>query len=133
MRRSKVESNSAVEKPESASRRSFAKTVAVSAIAAAAPLASSVMKAQTPNTTKETPAPPKPQATPAAKAAAATPPPSPLALAYAEVARIRFGDQLTSEQLTQLQKEMAGNVRVADSLRAVKLKNADEPDFVFNA
>jgi hypothetical protein len=56
-----------------------------------------------------------------------------VAEAYAEVARARFGEQVTPEQFEQVRKDLEGNVRVAERLRAVKLKNGDEPDFVFNA
>ncbi len=133
MRKSKGNSKLGSEEPQSASRRRFNKTVAATAIFAAAPLASSVARAQTtPGTLKETPAPPKPQTTPATTAAAAQKP-SPLAEAYAEVARVRFGEQVTPAQLAQIKKDVAGMVRTADRLRAVKLQNADEPDFVFKA
>ncbi len=134
MRKSKVGSNSQSAEPECASRRRFNKIVAATAFAAV-PLNASVVSAQTPSTTKETPAPPKPQPSPAATttAATATQKPSPLAEAYAEVARVRFGNQVTPEQFAQIKKELDGNVRTADRLRAVKLQNADEPDFIFNA
>ncbi len=136
MRKSKIGSKLQSGEPQSASRRSFNKTIAATAaIFAAAPLASSVARAQTtPGTSKETPAPPKPQTSPATTAtAAAAQKPSPLAEAYVEVARVRFGEQVTPAQLAQIKKDVAGMVRTADRLRAVKLQNADEPDFVFNA
>ncbi|HEX8890552.1 MAG TPA: hypothetical protein VF779_15470 [Pyrinomonadaceae bacterium] len=105
-------------------RRQFTKSVATTLIAA--PLAASLAKAQTP-AKKEPTAPPNPQQTPASQK------PSPLAEAYAEVARQRFGEKWTPEQLEQVKKDLDGNVRTADRLRAVKLKNGDEPDFVFSA
>jgi hypothetical protein len=105
------------------SRRRFTKAVATTIVAA--PLASKFAQAQKPTGTKETTAPPNPQAT-------AQPPPSPLTEAYAEVARARFGDQLTPEQFEQVKKDLEANVQAAERLRAVKLKNEDEPDFVFN-
>jgi len=104
------------------SRRQFTKSVATTLIAA--PLAASLANAQTP-AKKEPVAPPNPQQTPQK--------PSPLAEAYAEVARQRFGEKWTPEQLEQVKKDLDGNVRTADRLRAVKLKNGDEPDFVFSA
>ena len=108
------------------SRREFTKTIA--ATIACAPLAAATLAhAQTPATTKQAPAPPNPQPTPAPST------PSPIAEAYAEVARARFGQQVTPEQFEQIKKDLEGNVRVAERLRAVKLKNGDEPDFVFNA
>lgn len=108
-----------------ASRRSFTKTVAATLVCA--PLAASLARAQTPAKTKQAPAPPNPQPAPANAR------PSPVAEAYAEVARARFGAQVTSEQFEQIKKDLEDNVRVAERLRAVKLKNGDEPDFVFSA
>lgn len=107
------------------SRREFTKTVAVTL--ACAPLAATLVQAQTPGKTKQAPAPPNPQPSPAPAK------PSPVAEAYAEVARARFGEQVTNEQFEQIKKDLEGNVRVAERLRAVKLKNADEPDFAFSA
>lgn len=110
-----------------ASRRRFAKTVAAALVAA--PLASAF--AQTPPAPKESTAPPNPQPSPSPQPAQQQP--SPLALAYVEVARLRFGEKLSDEDMTRLRREIVGNLRAADALRAVKLKNADEPDFVFSA
>lgn len=107
------------------SRREFAKSVATTLIVA--PLAASMVTAQTPTKPKEPTAPPNPQQTPTPQK------PSPLAEAYMEAARLRFGEKLTPEQLEQVKKDLDGNVRAADRLRAVKLKNADEPDFIFSA
>jgi hypothetical protein len=109
------------------SRRRFAKNVTAALLSA--PLAASLAHAQTPPAKpKEAvapPNPPPPQPT--------QPQPSPVAEAYAEVARARFGDKLTPEQMEQFMKDMGNNVRAAESLRSVKLKNEDEPDFVFSA
>jgi|SRR5205085_10987142 len=102
-------------------RRKFAKAV-VTAIAAA-PLAVSMANAQTPTATP----PPAPQPSPTPQQ------PSPLAEAYAEVARRRFGDKLTEDELTRVKRSLEGTVRTGDALRAVKLQNSDEPDFVFSA
>ena len=108
------------------SRRQFAKSVATTLMAA--PLAVSLVKGQTPTKPKEATAPPNPQPSPTPQM------PSPLADAYAEVARVRFGEKLTPEQLEQIKKDLNGYVGkdgTADRLRAVKLKNGDEPDFIF--
>ena len=113
-----------------ASRRRFAQTVAAALVAA--PLARVALRAQTPTPAREPVAPPNPQPTPAPQPQQ-PPRPSPLAEAYAEVARLRFGDKLDAEQLTRLKRDMEGNVRTAERLRAYKLQNADEPDFVFSA
>lgn len=111
------------------SRRRFAKTVA--AALAAAPLARHAAPAQTPPAAKEATAPPNPQPTPSPQPQQQ--PPSPLALAYVEVARLRFGEKLSEDDMTRLRRDIVGNLRTADALRAVKLKNSDEPDFVFSA
>ncbi|MBA2731761.1 MAG: hypothetical protein H0U54_02595 [Acidobacteria bacterium] len=108
------------------SRRQFAKSVATTLMAA--PLAASLVKAQTPTKPKEATAPPNPQPVPTPQQ------PSPLTEAYAEVARVRFGEKLTPEQLEQIKKDLNGYVGkdgTADRLRAIKLKNGDEPDFIF--
>ena len=112
----------------STSRRRFAKTLAAAVVAAPALAAS----AQTPPAAAEPKAPPQPQPTPA-QPAQGPPAPSPLALAYFEVARQRFGERLTPEQLEAVKRDLEGNVRTAERLRASKLKNSDEPDFVFEA
>ncbi|HWS89352.1 MAG TPA: hypothetical protein VN282_20430 [Pyrinomonadaceae bacterium] len=109
-----------------ASRRRFTKTLAAALVAAPALAA----KAQTPPAAAEPKAPPQPQPTPAPQG---PPAPSPLALAYFEVARRRFGERLTPEQLEAVKRDLEGNVRTAERLRAAKLKNSDEPDFVFEA
>jgi len=110
------------------SRRQFTKTIA--AAIATAPLVASTLNAQTPPAaTRQAPAPPNPQPTPATQAA----PPSPVADAYAEVARLRFGERLGAEELARMKRDIEGNVRTAERLRAFKLKNADEPDFIFIA
>ena len=108
------------------SRRQFAKTAAIG-IAAAAPFVAATAQTPTPTPPKEPAAPPNPQTSP-------TPPAiSPVAVALGAVAEARFGSVLTAEQLEQVKKDMEGNVRTADRLRAAKLQNADEPDFVFAA
>jgi hypothetical protein len=106
------------------SRRQFAKSIATTLVAA--PLAAAMVKAQTP-AKKEPAAPPAPQPSPALQK------PSPLAEAYMEAASVRFGEKLKPEQFDQIRKDLEGNVRTADRLRAVKLKNGDEPDFIFKA
>ncbi|MDQ1611152.1 MAG: hypothetical protein QOG00_1083 [Pyrinomonadaceae bacterium] len=110
------------------SRRRFAKTIAAAIVSA--PLVSATLSAQTPPATKQAPAPPNPQPTPTQ---AAPQPPSPVTEAYAEVARLRFGDKLTPAELARLKRDIEGNVRTAERLRAFALKNADEPDFIFIA
>lgn len=107
------------------SRRRFAKAVATTLVAA--PLASRIARAQKPTGSKEPAAPPNPQS------GAQPQKLSPTAQAYAEVVRARFGERLTEEQFEQVKKDLEANVQSAERLRAVKLKNEDEPDFVFSA
>jgi hypothetical protein len=103
------------------SRRAFAKSVVASLIAV--PIASSLAQSQT---ATPTPTPsPTPSPTPRR--------PSPIALAYFEVAKERFGKYMTAEQLEQVKRDLEGNVRTAERFSAVKLQNGDEPDFVFSA
>ncbi len=112
-----------------ASRRSFTKTLAAAVLAAPAIAAS--VSAQTPPASKEPVAPPNPQPTPTP--AQQPLPPSPIAVAYTEIARLRFGEHINAEQLESVKRDLEGNVRTAERLRAFKLKNSDEPDFVFGA
>jgi hypothetical protein len=113
--------------PRSDSRRRFTKTLAAAVVAGAAASAA----AQTPPAATESKAPPNPQPTPAQQQQPAKP--SPVAVAYAEVARARFGEKLSAEQFEAVKRDLEGNVRAADALRAYKLENSDEPDFVFGA
>lgn len=107
------------------SRRGFTKAVATTLVGA--PLAGRLAQAQKPGGSKEAPAPPNPQS------AAQTQKPSPLAEAYAEVVRVRYGDRLTPEEFEQVKKDLEANLQASERLRAVKLKNEDEPDFMFSA
>ena len=122
-RRTPRESDDATRGP---SRRRFAKTLAAAAIAA--PALAAAASAQKPPATAEPKAPPGPQPVPQQP-----PKPSPVAEAYAEVARARFGEHIPADQLDAVKRDLEGNVRAADRLRAYKLKNSDEPDFVFGA
>jgi hypothetical protein len=101
-------------------RRSFVKFIpAMGAAGFVAVNLSSTTLAQTPSPT------PSPSPTPAQ--------PSPLAKAYEEVARVRFGKHAEDQQWERIRRDLEGNVRAADRLRESKLKNADEPDFTFIA
>lgn len=106
--------------PDLIARRSFVKFIPViggaSLLAAKVPISA---LAQTP-----TPSP-SPSPTPAT--------PSPLAEAYAEVAKQRFGAHIEAGQWIQIKRDLDGNVRSADRLRGFKLQNGDEPDFIFTA
>ncbi len=114
--------------PEHSSRRRFTKAVAAALVST--PLASAVsLDAQTPTTPKQSPAPPTAPSPPATN----SPKPSPVAEAYAEVARARFGERVTPEEFAKIKNDIENSVRAAERLRAFKLQNADEPDFVFSA
>ncbi|HEX7955381.1 MAG TPA: hypothetical protein VF508_00420 [Pyrinomonadaceae bacterium] len=126
MKKEKTESKGARD-----SRRRFTKTLAAACLAAPA-LAAGAAHAQTPPKAAEPKAPPNPQPTPAQQPQG-PPKPSTLAEAYAEAARLRFGQHLSPEQLEAVKRDLEGNVRTAERLRAFKLKNADEPDFAFEA
>lgn len=112
------------------SRRQFAKSIAATVLVAPLVVTSTTTDAQTPPAaTKQAPAPPNPQPTPAAQQN----PPSPVAEAYAEVGRLRFGEKLSADELARMKRDIESNVRTAERLRAFKLQNADEPDFIFIA
>jgi hypothetical protein len=114
--------------PRSDSRRRFTKTLAAAAVVAGGAARAA---AQTPPAATESKARPNPQPAPAQRQQ--PPKPSPVAAAYAEVARARFGERLSAEQFESVRRDLEGNVRAADALRAYKLQNSDEPDFVFGA
>ncbi|HEV2884032.1 MAG TPA: twin-arginine translocation signal domain-containing protein [Pyrinomonadaceae bacterium] len=105
-------------------RRSFVKFIP--AIGAAGLVAANLPLTAPAQTSTPTP-------TPAASPSPTPSKPSPLAEAYAEVAKVRFGEHIETSQWEQLKRELEANVRNADRLRAAKLLNGDEPDFIFTA
>lgn len=112
-----------------AARRRFTKRAVAAAVAAPAGLAA-LATAQTTSKPTEPAAPPNPQTTPT-PAPQQQQPPSPVAAAYAEVARARFGQHLNEEEFERVRRELEDDVRMAERLRSVKLDNSDEPDFTF--
>ncbi|HYN86152.1 MAG TPA: hypothetical protein VER32_12975, partial [Pyrinomonadaceae bacterium] len=106
--------------------RKFTKAVAA-ALVAAPVAAAAAHNAQQPPTPREPKAPPNPQPTPTPQ------PPSPVAEAYAEAAKARFGKYLSDEEFERVRRDLAGNVRTSERLASFKLKNSDEPDFIFVA
>jgi hypothetical protein len=75
---------------------------------------------------------------PAAAPAEPPPPPKPEGLAAAAaglmaVLRVRHGKHLTAEQLTAIERSVAGGLATAERLNQVPLKNSDEPAFAFTA
>jgi len=104
------------------SRRAFAKALAA---AAGAPfLAPAAALAQ---------AAAAPGSTPAATPIPTPEPPSSAAEALTEVVRIRWGKNLSGEELAEIAKTIDGRLRGAERMKSVKLGNGDEPDFVFGA
>ena len=77
-------------------------------------------------------APPPSPAAPPASAPVPTGP-SAEALALAEVARQRYGAQLSAEELATIAKDLDGDLAGIKRLREAKLANADEPDLTFHA
>jgi hypothetical protein len=59
--------------------------------------------------------------------------PTPAAEALAEVVRIRYGDNLNQDQMKQIKQSIDRTLRSADRLKQFKLRNSDEPAFVFSA
>ena len=48
-----------------------------------------------------------------------------------ELVKKRYGDRLTEEQITQVEKKIKNNLETAEKLRSVELENGDEPYNVF--
>jgi hypothetical protein len=53
--------------------------------------------------------------------------------ALAEVVRIRYGKNLSDDQLGEVKRSVYQRVRGADRLKQFKLANGDEPAFIFSA
>ncbi len=47
------------------------------------------------------------------------------------IVRRRYGQNLTQEELEQVQKGVEGVISAADAMKAVELKNGDEPHSLF--
>ncbi len=113
-------------------RRQFLKVVGLAGLSStlAAPLAFAA--AGEPARDK---APANAQAKPAPPAPASDQPPeiSDEGRALAEVVRVRYGDHLNADQMSEIQKELTWRMRAGAALRRFKLANGDEPDFIFKA
>ncbi len=48
-----------------------------------------------------------------------------------QMVRRRYGQNLTKEELEQVQKGIEGIVSAAEAMKAVELKNSDEPHSLF--
>jgi hypothetical protein len=64
--------------------------------------------------------------------AAQTQPPRTSAEALIELVRIRYGKHLDDEQLQAVRRSIERQLLSAELLRKSRLKNSDEPDFVFS-
>jgi hypothetical protein len=116
------------DRPATTSRRLFAKAIAAAAAAAAAPAllpATTALGQAAPAGTLAPAATPTPVPTPES--------PSSVAEALTEVVRIRWGKNLSGEQLGEIAKSLDGRLKSAEAMKKVKLTNADEPDVVFFA
>lgn len=107
------------------SRRRFAATLAAAAAAPALLPAAALAQAAAPAPSPAPSPTPTPVPTPEA--------PSSAAEALTEVVRIRWGKDLSGEQLGQIAKAIDGRLKGAEAMKKVKLTNADEPDVVFFA
>ena len=56
-----------------------------------------------------------------------------VAAALGDAAMARYGDRLDAAGEAKVRDEIAEMVKAAAALRACRLTNADEPDFVFRA
>jgi hypothetical protein len=101
--------------------KGFAKSLAAAAVAPALAGAGIALG--------QAPPAPSPTATPVPTPDA----PSSVAEALTEVARIRWGKNLSGEQLGEIAKTIDGRLRGAEAMKKIPLTNADEPDVVFSA
>jgi len=53
--------------------------------------------------------------------------------ALTEIVRLRYGKYLSEEQLKEIRRSLERSLGSADRLKQFKLKNSDEPAFVFSA
>ncbi len=56
-----------------------------------------------------------------------------MAEALTEVVRIRWGKNLSGEQLGQIAKAIDGRLKAAETMKKTALGNGDEPDVIFTA
>lgn len=115
-----------------ASRRRFTKAVAA-AVVAAAPIGASAQKSSAPKQEKKEQPKQEPKAPPNPPQQQQEQKPSPVAEAYAEVAKERFGKYLDEDEFKRVKRDIESYVRTSERLRSVKLENWDEPDFIFQA
>jgi hypothetical protein len=56
-----------------------------------------------------------------------------MAEALAEAARIRYGEHINEDQFNEIRRSIDRALRAADRMKQFKLKNGDEPAFIFSA
>ena len=112
------------------SRRRFVQllgaTAAVAPLATALPAAAQTSPAPVPT------APPPAQPAPGA-ASEVDPQVAADARALTDMIQRRFGDRFDAAQVGSIREDLEGNLGAGRTLRAVALRNADEPDIVFRA
>ncbi len=110
------------------SRRDFAKTLAVAV--AAGPLLAGAGACAPPSAVTAAGATPSAAPPPAPSTQE---PADPVAVALAEVIRLRYGSRLTVQQLEQVRKGIEGNLQAVRTLRAFDLPISTEPPTAFRA
>jgi hypothetical protein len=121
-----------VNKPDGfqkSTRRQFAKTLAAIAAAPLLPRPASSSELYAPTTS----GPELPEVSTSFSQAAAEQKPSPDAEALTELVRIRYGKNLSNDQLTEVRRSLDNRIRAADRMKQFKLANGDEPAFIFSA
>jgi hypothetical protein len=59
--------------------------------------------------------------------------PSPDAEALAQLVRLRYGKELSDDQMNEVKRSIDNRLRNADRMKQFKLANGDEPVFIFSA
>lgn len=113
--------------PSSPNRREFLKRVGLAGLTTAVANPALAL-AQTAKTVSGMISPAAPDT---AKAAEVPKPPSDDAKALASVIQRRYGQHLDADQLKQVTEDIDGRIDGGKRLRASKLANGDEPDFIF--
>ncbi len=113
-------------------RRRFLKAVGLAGLSSAL-VVPGLSRAQAPVPAKPDTAA-KPDSAAADTARAAGPPPiGEDARALAGIIERRYGKDLTKEQIESIARDFDGDIKGTQRMREVKLGNADEPDFTFEA
>ena len=115
--------------PRALDRREFLQLLGAAGLASVLPLASEA-KAQTaaPTVAPSTPAAPSPASPPSPPS-----PPSEDARALTALLKRRYPDRFTDAQWESIARDFDGDFGLGKRLRALKLKNSDEPDFTYRA